>query len=173
AAYLAYADPVRFRSDRILIVVPNEALRHYVGHVLPTLGVGDVKVATFARIAAEVLPTILPKVPERISDDTPPLVSRAKEHPAMLKAMVAARDRVLANIEGRLQKTMAKWPEGERVVHAFAATKELGAPDIRVSTLSQWTHGRRKLEGIEEARTLPDVTRHALEKLVADLHHVA
>jgi DNA helicase-2/ATP-dependent DNA helicase PcrA len=173
AAYLAYADPVRFRSDRILVAVPNEALRHYVGHVLPTLGVGDVKVTTFARLAAEVLPSIFPRLPERVSDDTPPVVSRAKAHPRMLVAMSAARDRVVKNLEDRVKKAMDKWPDGDVVLAAFAATKELGSPDARVTALSQWTNGRRKLEGMALAATLPEVTRHALEKLVADLHHVA
>ena len=29
-AYLAFAEPQRFRPDRMLVVVPNEALIHYV-----------------------------------------------------------------------------------------------------------------------------------------------
>ena len=173
AAYLAYADPQRFKPERILVVVPNEALRHYVGHVLPTLGVGDVKVSTFARLAAEITPAIFPRLSERINDETPPIVSRAKAHPAILKAMTSARDRVVKNLEDRVKKGMEKWPDGDLVIRAFDATRELGSPDARVTAFSQWTHGRRRLGELPAAGGLPDVTRGALEKLVADLHHVA
>lgn len=173
AAYLAFADPQRFRPDRILIVVPNEALRHYVGHVLPTLGVGDVKVSTFTRLASEILPVVFPKMPTRISDETPPIVSRAKSHPRMLRAMNAARDRVILSLEERVRNHMSKWPEGNMVIDAFAATKDAIAPDLRVQLFGHWASGKRRLEGVGEAFRLPDVTRGALEKLVSDLHHRA
>lgn len=172
AAYLSFADAQRFKADKILIVVPNEALRHYVGHVLPTLGVGDVKISTFARMASELLPSIFPKIPTRISDDTPPIVSRAKSHPRMLRALNAARDRVVRTLEDKVKSTMSKWPEGDLVVRAFEHTKDAVAPDVRVSWLSQWMHGKRKIEGIDSKR-LPDVTRGTLEKLVSDLHHAS
>src|SRR5262249_1189507 len=54
-AYLAYAEPSRFRPERMLVVVPNDALVHYVGRVLPSLGVEGVPVSTFARWSARVV----------------------------------------------------------------------------------------------------------------------
>ena len=173
AAYLAFADPQRFRADKMLVVVPNDALRHYVAHVLPSLGVGDVKVTTFARKAAEILPGLFPRLPDRTSSETPPVVSRAKAHPAMLRAMTAARSRVEADLENRVQAHVQKWPGAEVTRAAWAATKELGAPDERVSALGQWVHGRRKLENVADAASMPDVARGATEKLVTDLHHAA
>lgn len=173
AAYLAYADPQRFRADRMLVVVPNEALRQYVAHVLPTLGAGDVRVATFAHLAAEILPVVLPRLPGRTSDETPPVVARAKSHPAVLGALARARDRVALRVERRAEEAMEKWPRGAEVAQAFAATRELGAPGARAAALDQWARGRRKLAGAGEAAALPDVTRGALEKLAQELAHTA
>ncbi|HEX8789604.1 MAG TPA: DNA helicase UvrD, partial [Polyangiaceae bacterium] len=48
-AYLAFAEPGRFRPERMLVVVPSEALIHYVSRVLPSLGVEGVPVTTFGR----------------------------------------------------------------------------------------------------------------------------
>ena len=41
-AYLAYQDPRRFRPDRMLVVVFNEALARYIAQVLPALGIEGV-----------------------------------------------------------------------------------------------------------------------------------
>jgi DNA helicase II / ATP-dependent DNA helicase PcrA len=48
-AYLAFQDPKRFRSDRMLVMVFNDALVRYISRVLPALGVTGVPVVTFPR----------------------------------------------------------------------------------------------------------------------------
>ena len=47
-AYLAFADPRRFRPERMLVVVYQRALATYVSRVLPSLDVPGVPVMTFA-----------------------------------------------------------------------------------------------------------------------------
>jgi DNA helicase-2/ATP-dependent DNA helicase PcrA len=68
---------------------------------------------------------------------------------------------------------MAKWPEGARVVAAWKATAGKGgqplAPDARVSALAAWLAGKRTLDGVAPAASLPDVTRGALEHLGHEL----
>ena len=44
----------------MFVVVPNEALVHYVGRVLPSLGVEGVPVTTFARFASRLVLAALP-----------------------------------------------------------------------------------------------------------------
>ncbi len=172
-AYLAHADPQRFRPDRMLIVVPNDALMHYVGRVLPSLGVDGVPVVTFARFAAKVLGALLPKIAITITEETPPVVSRAKSHPAILRAIEGAAVRLDAELDTRVEGGMMKWPGGDRVVRAWKATRA-GAPgttpmELRVQALAQWLVGKRKLEGAPSADDLPEVTRSALEALGQEL----
>jgi DNA helicase-2/ATP-dependent DNA helicase PcrA len=176
--YLAFADPQRFRADRMMVVVPHDALVHYVDRVLPTLGVEGVPVTTFARWSTKVVQSIFPKLPTRLSDETPAVVSRAKSHPAMLRAIEAAAARAAQSIDARLRDAMAKWPDGKRVVAAWEATGSTGrgatphpvpAPDARVTALAQWLAGKRTLDGAGVASTLPDVTRGAIERLGHDL----
>jgi len=169
-AYLAFADPARFRADRMLVVVPHEALRHYIARVLPSLGVEGVPVVTFAAYGSKVLASLLPKLPTDITEETPPTVARAKSHPVVLRAIELAVGRITATLDVRVREQMEKWPRGADVIEAWKAT-QLGeaAPDARVTALAQWLAGKRKLDGAPLANNLPDVTRGALERLGHDL----
>lgn len=172
-AYLAFAEPQRFQPDRMVVMVPNEALIHYVSRVLPSLGVEGVPVTTFARFAARLVGQMFPKLPVRASDETPPVVSRAKSHAAMLRGIERLVARVHGTVDGRLRSAMSKWPDGALVVAAWDATRGDGSapPDARVSGLASWLGGKRQLQGIAPAASLPDVTRSALEQLSAQLRH--
>jgi len=172
--FLAFADPQRFRPDRMMVVVPNDALVHYVDRVLPTLGVEGVPVTTFGRWAARVVAAAFPRLPSTFSEDTPPVVTRAKRHPAMLRAIDAAAARTSRSLDARLREAMAKWPEGELVVRAWTATDRTGATsDARVTALASWLAGKRTLEGVAPAGSLPGVTRGALEQLGHELRSTA
>jgi DNA helicase-2/ATP-dependent DNA helicase PcrA len=172
-AYLAHTEPQRFRPDRMLVVVPNEALRHYVGRVLPSLDVPGVPVVTFARYAAKLLASLFPKLPAEFTEETPPVVVRAKIHAANLRAIDHAAARLDARLDARLREGMERWPDGAKVVRAWEATRSTagqGTPsDQRVSLVAQWLAGKRKLEGAPPANELPDVTRSALEALGHEL----
>jgi ATP-dependent DNA helicase UvrD/PcrA len=175
-AYLAFREPQRFRPENMLVVVPNEALAHYVSRVLPSLGVEGVPVSTFGRLAARLVAHMFPKLPAEISDETPNVVSRAKSHAAMLRGI----DSIVAGIElaldARVRASMAKWPDGAQAVLAWEATRDgphrtdgttRSPPDLRMTALLHWAAGKRQLAGVPTAAALPEVTRSALEQLVA------
>jgi DNA helicase-2/ATP-dependent DNA helicase PcrA len=169
-AYLAFADEKRFRPERMLVVVPHEALLHYIARVLPSLGVAGVPVVTFSSYGRRLCAELLPKLPDQFTDETPPAVSRAKNHPAMLAAIERAVGRIAQAVDRRLREQMERWPEGGRVVQAWEATGVAGAvPDARVTALAGWLAGKRVLDGVGPASALPDVTRGALERLGHEL----
>ena len=172
-AYLAFADPTRFRPDRMLVVVPHEALLHYVARVLPSLGVEGVPVVTFAAYGTKLVAELFPKLPTDFTDETPPVVSRAKGHPALLRAIDRAAERVTAALDARVAE-MQKWPRGHDVVRAWETTNAReAAPDLRVTALAQWLAGKRRLEGATLAADLPDVTRGAMERLGHELRRMS
>lgn len=168
-AYLHASQPSRFKPHKMLVVVPNEALVHYTSRVLPALGVEGVPVMTFQRWAVRAVMDMFPKLPTAISDETPPLVTRVKNHPAMLEATTTIAAEITARVATKLEGTMAKWPDGDRVVAAWNATR--GAPDRRVTQLAQWLTGKREIHGSEPAAKLPQVTRSALEALGQELRN--
>jgi len=175
-AYLAFADPQRFRSDRMMVVVPHEALMHFVARVLPSLGVDGVPISTFPRFARRLLPELFPKLPHRLHDDTPSAVLRAKTHPAMLRAIHAYAARLHDDLDARVARVMEKWPMGDAVVSAWTATRgpssgtgEEPVVDQRVTAFAQWLGGKRTLQGGGSAAALPAVTRGAVERLGQEL----
>ncbi|GBD27330.1 DNA helicase IV [bacterium HR30] len=84
-AYLAYHEP-SVDSAGTVVIVFSKALRQYVSHVLPALGVHHVQVRTFGEWAAEQVRRLFPKLPRKICELTPAVVQRLKLHPALLVA---------------------------------------------------------------------------------------
>ena len=169
AAYLAFQDPQRFAPEKMLVVVPNDALIHYVSRVLPSLGVEGVNVTTFGRFAARLVAQMFPKLPTRIHDDTPLVVSRAKSHPAILRSIDGIVARIARDVDAKTASAIAKWPAAEQALSGWEATRLDGGapPDMRVSLFAQWLAGKRELAGAPSSRQLPDVTRSALDQVVA------
>ena len=168
-AYLHSTNAQRYRSTKMLVIVPNEALIHYTSRVLPGLGVEGVPVMTFARWSVRVLHDLFPRLPSAISDDTPPLVSRVKNHAGMLHALEAIADDVQKRLDTMVAAAMGsgRWPQSERVVAAWTATH--GTPDRRVTQLAQWISGKRDIPGTENSAGLPEVTRGAVESMGQEL----
>lgn len=166
-AYLHASQPNRYRAQKMLVLVPNEALVHYTSRVLPGLGVEGVPVMTWNRWSVRALFDVFPKLPSAISEETLPLVTRVKNHPAMLEAIDTIGAEAMARLDTRVTSAMGRWPEGERVVAAWKATK--GAPDRRVTQLAMWVTGKRDLPGTRSAGDLPQVTRSAVESMGHDL----
>ena len=168
-AYLHASNPNRFRAAKMLVIVPNEALIHYTSRVLPGLGVDGVPVMTFARWSVRVVHDLFPRLPSAISEDTPPLVSRVKNHPSMLPAIEHVARDVQKRLDTKVQAAMGsgRWPESKRVIAAWEATH--GVPDRRVTQLAQWLAGKKDLPGIANAAGLPDITRGAVESLGHEL----
>jgi DNA helicase-2/ATP-dependent DNA helicase PcrA len=154
----------------MLIVVPNEALVHYVAHVLPSLGVEGVRITTFADFAEHLVSVAFPRLPTKIDDETPPVVSRAKSHSAMLRGIERLVARTTETLTNRIRDAAERWPSGQQAVAAWEATDSgAQAPDQRLVALGQWLGAQRQLPGVPSAATLPAVTRAALEPLAAQL----
>jgi DNA helicase-2/ATP-dependent DNA helicase PcrA len=166
-AFLAAQNATQFRPDRMMVVVPNEALIHYTSRVLPSLGVEGVGISTFLRFARRAVMTMFPDLPTLLRDDTPPLVSRLKSSPRMLVALDRLVSELDARLDARAQELLAKWEGGDIVLRAFAATKGL-APDQRVTRLAQWAAGKRELAA-SKGQDVPAITRPVLERLGQEL----
>jgi DNA helicase-2/ATP-dependent DNA helicase PcrA len=167
-AYLGFTDPNRFAPNRMMVVVPNDALIHYVSRVLPSLGVPGVPVTTFGRFARRMVNLLFQKLPTAVSEETPPVVMRAKSHARMLDSIDHVVNRLTHEVEGKIVDHMRKWEGGEGVVAAWRATGDQPL-DVRVSLLAAWVVGKRTLQGISPAAHLPEVTRGALERLGHEL----
>ena len=92
-AYLNYAHPHTFIPSRILVVVWGRAMRDYVAHVLPALGVEGVHVTTWERWARSMVKRHFPQLPFQVSDDTPEPVVRVKLHPGVAEALAQESQR--------------------------------------------------------------------------------
>ena len=85
-AYLAYADP-EVDSPRTLFLVFSPALRNYVTHVLPALGVEEVRIATFQEWATQQRQRHFPRLPRLARDDAPSEAQALLLHPGCAEAL--------------------------------------------------------------------------------------
>ncbi len=85
-AWLAHGDG-RINSGRTLFLVFSKALRDYVSHVLPALGVGEVNIRTFRDWAGFQRRQHLRNLPGEHRHDTPAVVVAFKCHPAAMQAL--------------------------------------------------------------------------------------
>ena len=106
-AYLTFRDPRRFRTDRMLVVVFNEALSRYIAQVLPSLGVEGVAIRTYAEWAARLRRAQFPRLDVPQSQETPSAVSRLKKSPAMLRIV----DDFVADTEEQVRRALGE-PSG-------------------------------------------------------------
>ena len=81
-AYLAYQDP-EIDAPTTLFLTLSPALRDYVSHVLPGLGVANVRVLTFPEWAEQQVRRLFPVLPRERRMDTPDFARRLKLHPAL------------------------------------------------------------------------------------------
>ncbi len=88
-AYLCYAHAQAFPSQDVLVVVWGRAMRDYVAHVLPALGVEGVQVSTWEHWSRAMVRRHYPYLPTQIADDTPEPVTRIKLHPATGELLAA------------------------------------------------------------------------------------
>jgi DNA helicase II / ATP-dependent DNA helicase PcrA len=169
-AYLAFAEPRRFRAERMLVVVYQRALAAYVSRVLPSLDVDGVSVLTFAAWAESIRKATFPLLQAPLTDETPALVMRAKAHGSMLR-ILADRQTELARLCGEeLVHGLAGKPGGDAVLAAWAGTS--GTVDERITALSQWVRDaqldpatRNAVEGT--GRTLRARTRNVVGEWAA------
>jgi ATP-dependent DNA helicase UvrD/PcrA len=135
-AYLAFAEPRRFKPDRVLVVVYQRALAAYVSRVLPSLDVNGVSVVTFAGWATSVRRAALPLLDAGVTDDTPPVVMRAKAHGAMLRIIDDRQAALTLWCRARLEGEISGKPEADAALAFWDQT--VGPVDARVTSLAQW-----------------------------------
>ncbi|MSP26297.1 MAG: DNA helicase UvrD [Myxococcales bacterium] len=112
-AYLAYrsqhggGERGRFTADKMLVIVGTPALRDYIAQLLAALGLGDVKVATFARWCLELRGRAFAWLKVATDEDTPIEVARMKTDPALIQ-LFEERSKALIG-EGRTTARDALW----------------------------------------------------------------
>ena len=140
-AYLAFADPRRFRVEKMLIVVYQRALAAYVSRVLPALDVEGVPCMTFSAWATETRKAALPLLDAPVTDETPPVVMRAKSHGAMLKILADRQVELAAWCRAELAR-LADEPAARAVMNDALAAWDASAPghaaDQRVTVFATW-----------------------------------
>ncbi|MDJ0785155.1 MAG: AAA family ATPase [Myxococcota bacterium] len=156
-AWLAYEEP-EFDSPKSLFLVFSPALRDYVSHVLPSLGVSNVQVRTFHDWAAEQRRRILPAVPDKHREDTPARVQRLKLHPAISLALEqrVAEEPGPATPARVLDDWASVLTQPERLEKVFAAADPGGFTREQLEDVAAWCRARNDelgayLEGEKDA----------------------
>ena len=96
-AWLAFERGRSFVPERVLVIVWGRAMRDYVQHVLPALGVEGVQVTTWSAWSRARTQTHFPGLPSHQAEDTPEPVTRLKLHPAISRLL----ERVVRTRKGR------------------------------------------------------------------------
>jgi DNA helicase-2/ATP-dependent DNA helicase PcrA len=159
-AYLAFRDPRRFRPDKMLVIVFNDALVRYIAGVLPALGVAGVQTRTYGDWAGRTRHGLYPRVPSKYHEDTPSVVTRFKKHPALLgivKAFASARAELVL---GELTSALAGDGEAGKVV-LDTLRASAGKP------LVQRFHALGTLATGEAGKVLSTNGRVSLERIAA------
>ena len=151
-AYLAYRDKQRFRPERMLVVVFNDALARYISFVLPALGVNGVAVTTFHAWARKHRLQHVPRLPDSYTDDAPEAVVRLKKHPAWPRIIEDRASKLEAAFEQRVRAELGD--EAQAALSHWRAT-EGQASALRARQLIDWVTNN------EDLRT---GFRHALER---------
>ncbi len=157
-AYLAFHDARRFRSDRMLVVVFNDALARYIGQVLPALDIHGVAVRTYEDWARRLRLQMMPEFPKRYSEETPPVVTRLKKSPVMLRLVARYADDCADELEKQLRTAAGKHDELRDAVGA--AWKATGG-----KPLAHRAHGMRRWVERNGER-LSASERHSLQRVV-------
>ncbi|MFZ5897414.1 MAG: 3'-5' exonuclease [Myxococcota bacterium] len=156
-AYLAFQDSRRFRPDRMLVIVFNDALARYIGGVLPALGINGVGIRTYEDFAGRLRQALFPRLPSRYRDDTPAVVTRMKKHPAMLLAIDTLAARLDARFDSEVRAALEGDPAAEAFLKHWEQTKDR-VPAHRLHALST------RLES--EGRKLSTNARVGLERII-------
>ncbi|MDQ3035162.1 MAG: hotdog fold thioesterase [Myxococcota bacterium] len=141
-AYLAFQDPKRFRPDRMLVIVYNDALVRYISRVLPALGLpahgsGGTPVTTYERWASKQRVHHLRGLPESYDGDTPGAVTRLKKHPAMLRVIDDLVARAATKLDTWLEESLGTIEGKDEVLAAFREM-DRSALAVRLVRLTKW-----------------------------------
>lgn len=137
-AYLAFQDPKRYRADKMLVMVFNDALVRYISRVLPALGVNGVRVVTFEGWAAKLRTQHLRGLPTEYHGETPSPVTRLKKHPVMLRVIDAYVAKITERVGALLRTSLEKIDAGDEAM-AFWADHERAPLAVRLHRLRAWS----------------------------------
>ncbi len=165
-AYLNFADKKRFRPDRMLVMVFNQALKRYISRVLPALGVEGVPVSTYERWAEKLRQQHVRGLPSEYDEDTPSSVTRVKKHPAMLTLI----DRYVAGLAARVdvivRDSLAGADGADRALARWSAHTKSPIGQ-RLEALSRFAEPPKDERGqVDTAQALPLALRHAVDRAV-------
>lgn len=162
-AYLAFQDRRRFRPDRMLVVVFNDALARYIAHVLPALDVSGVPVRTYTSWASKLRLSLIPDLPKPYCEDTPVLTTRFKKSPAMLGLIEAYASELEAETEASLTAALSKNEALASLLKAWSASS--GKPlTHRTHSINRWLKSGTAALSPAERHTLERVVKQTLEK---------
>ncbi len=86
-ARIVVEEPRRYPLSRVQVVVPELGLARLAARLLEPLGLGRVAVRTLETWARATFHAQFGVPPPRLTEETPPLVSRLKRHPALYQAL--------------------------------------------------------------------------------------
>jgi DNA helicase-2/ATP-dependent DNA helicase PcrA len=160
-AYLAFQDKRRFRTDKMLVIVFNDALARYISEVLPALDVAGVQVRTYERWASKLRASHVPDMPDEYTDETPPVVTRMKKHAAMLRAMDRYVTQIAGRIEQKLEGAVDRNYPAEWRTSVVAAWRGTAAQPLthRLHALLRWLT-------TPQGNELAGFAKHAIERVV-------
>ena len=119
-AYLCFDNPKRFVPENMMFIVWGKAMRDYVSHVLPHLGVKKLKVTTWKNWAIKTFKEHFPTWPKITKQITPDAVREIKLHP---KTASRLKQQILSTPEApqTLEQVYDDWAQ---VLTDFSAIEE-------------------------------------------------
>ena len=164
-AWLCFNDPNRFRPHRILVIVWGRALRDYVAHVLPALGVSGVQVTTWDAWSRTAVQRHFPELPLDRNGDTPEPVTRLKLHAGLTRLL----ERHIRAHRGPATSFQAIDDWAVVITDRAAIAAELGddLPEHLLDRVIDWTTAQvaqifRRLEGDRDMDLYLDAEDDAL-----------
>ncbi|HXK20198.1 MAG TPA: ATP-binding domain-containing protein, partial [Polyangiaceae bacterium] len=147
----------RFRPDKLLIIVFNDALARYVARVLPALGIEGVAIRTYEDWVRRIRQSLYPRLPSSYREDTPSVVSRFKKHPLLLRLIDDHVAKLGDQLSARIDRLTADGGEqGEKLRQSWARGAERPLGHRLHAVLAQ-------VEG-DAARSLPTDMRVGVER---------
>jgi len=140
-AYLAYDDPA-IDSPEVIFLTLSPALCDYVSTLLPSLGVGKVRVDTLSEWAAQHRRRLFPRLPSTHRIETPDFVRRVKLHPRIGTALEAQ----VARVPGAAtpEQALDDWASalGDLTLLASTLQPAIAPGDLRAAV--EWCRARNE-----------------------------
>ncbi|MCB9668829.1 MAG: AAA family ATPase [Alphaproteobacteria bacterium] len=162
-AWMAFEDP-SYDSPQTLFLVFSRALKDYVGHVLPALGVSGAVVMDFRSWSHQARTRHFPMLPKNARETTPAVAVRLKQHPAMLEVLREQVRRV--DGESTADQALDDWMSAVTGVDLLAEVLDRRDPGAftraELEKAAQWSHDRAQelmawIEGDREVEAAIDV----------------